>query len=142
MTDHAEGNSRPTNPDVRHERSDIETSGIWKFLAGLTLVATALLVGSTWMMTYLRNRELAAKRSTLPAPASEELPPEPRLEGFTWQHEVGRHWPGSGPVQAGDEERRLQSYGWVDRKEGLVHIPISEAMKLALQEHKLPARME
>ncbi len=32
-----------------------------------------------------------------------------------------------------EEERRLRSYGWVDRKAGLAHIPIDRAMDLVLQ---------
>jgi hypothetical protein len=28
------------------------------------------------------------------------------------------------------EDRRLKSYGWVDAKSGVVHIPIGEAMRL------------
>jgi hypothetical protein len=27
------------------------------------------------------------------------------------------------------KKQRLESYGWVDRKQGLIHIPIGEAMK-------------
>jgi len=27
------------------------------------------------------------------------------------------------------EDRRLSNYGWVDRKTGVVHIPIEEAMR-------------
>ncbi len=30
------------------------------------------------------------------------------------------------------QRRRLESYGWVDRARGLVHIPIDRAMDLAL----------
>lgn len=32
-----------------------------------------------------------------------------------------------------EEERRLHSYGWVDRKAGLAHLPIDRAMDLVLQ---------
>jgi hypothetical protein len=29
-----------------------------------------------------------------------------------------------------EEDRRLKSYGWVDKQVGVVHIPIDEAMRL------------
>jgi hypothetical protein len=32
-------------------------------------------------------------------------------------------------------EHRLTSYGWVDRKAGIVHIPIERAMELVAKEH-------
>ncbi len=32
------------------------------------------------------------------------------------------------------DERRLTSYGWVDRKAGIVHIPIERAMELVAKE--------
>lgn len=34
------------------------------------------------------------------------------------------------------ERRVLSSYGWVDRENGLVHIPIEEAMKRLTGEHR------
>ena len=36
---------------------------------------------------------------------------------------------------------RLDSYGWVDKEAGVVHIPIDRAMELTLQ-HGLPVRAE
>ena len=35
-----------------------------------------------------------------------------------------------------DREQRLESWGWVDRKAGIVHMPIDRAMDLVVQEHK------
>jgi hypothetical protein len=32
-----------------------------------------------------------------------------------------------------DENQRLESYGWVDRKAGIVRIPIEKAMKLIVE---------
>jgi hypothetical protein len=33
-------------------------------------------------------------------------------------------------------EQRLTTYGWVDRKAGIVHIPINRAMELVAKEHR------
>jgi hypothetical protein len=35
-----------------------------------------------------------------------------------------------------DRNRRLESWGWVDRKNGLVHMPIEEAMERMVKEQK------
>jgi hypothetical protein len=35
-----------------------------------------------------------------------------------------------------DRNRRLESWGWVDRKAGLVHMPIEEAMDAVVKEQK------
>jgi hypothetical protein len=65
------------------------------------------------------------------APAVEFRPPvSPRLEGLETVDILRLP-----DVQA---EKLAQSYGWVDRKQGIIHIPISEAIKLTAG--KLPAR--
>jgi hypothetical protein len=53
-----------------------------------------------------------------------ELPPLPRLQ----VHPV-RHWKDFEAV----ERERLDSYGWMDRSSGAVHIPIDRAMELIAQ---------
>ena len=35
-----------------------------------------------------------------------------------------------------DRMQRLESWGWVDRKAGTVHMPIDRAMELVVQEHR------
>jgi hypothetical protein len=77
-----------------------------------------------------------------------QRPPEPRLQGgapsFSGQlvYKPAEHNPG--PKEAlqelrAEEDVILQGYSWVDRNAKVVHIPIAEAMKLALQ-RGLPAR--
>jgi hypothetical protein len=43
----------------------------------------------------------------------------------------------SGPDKRQAAEAELARYGWVDEKEKIAHIPIDEAMKLALERHLL-----
>ena len=35
-----------------------------------------------------------------------------------------------------DREQRLESWGWIDRKAGTVHMPIDRAMELVVKEHQ------
>jgi len=39
----------------------------------------------------------------------------------------------TGPEWKAEQRRRLDGYGWVDRKEGLVRIPVDRAMDLVVQ---------
>jgi hypothetical protein len=39
----------------------------------------------------------------------------------------------TGPEWKAEQRRRLDGYGWVDRKEGLVHIPVDRAMDLVVR---------
>jgi hypothetical protein len=38
-------------------------------------------------------------------------------------------------IYRSDRLRRLEHWGWVDRKAGIVHMPIEEAMDLVVKEH-------
>ncbi len=82
-------------------------------LIGFVLVAGALLAGS-----------LSPGKSIVITPAPTLLPPAPRLETYP-----GENFPALHATQ----EAELNSYGWVDRQKGVVHIPIEQAMKLIAQ---------
>jgi hypothetical protein len=41
-----------------------------------------------------------------------------------------------GLAQRRAEEARLEAYGWVDRRQGIAHIPIEEAMALIVSENR------
>jgi hypothetical protein len=151
------------NPDVRHERTDVDTRAVLWFVAGLgVFLAIVMLVLWGMFVLFLRTETaekvsaypLAVQERTLPLP--ERLPPDPRLEGVSVQglemppgrvyqpalgasHDVGRIRKSSAAVLAAQQERVLNSYGWVEGKQGQVaHIPIAEAM--AQLADKLPAR--
>jgi hypothetical protein len=85
------------------------------------------------MMHGLAAREAARKPSDYPLWKRDELPADPRLEGIDLlhpDHDVGRiHDRGTAQQQVNDQEAKLRSYGWIDRKAGTVRIPIEEAMK-------------
>jgi len=90
-------------------------------LVGVGALAV-FLVGSLLTVGYLRGREAA--RGPLPVPA--EMGGS--KVGLVEQQLFTRVDRGE-RVRARDLER-LSSYGWVDRKAGVAHIPIDEAMQL------------
>jgi len=109
-----------------HERRDVDVRRI--VLVGVGLVVLAALVQ---LAIYFQMMGLwSARQATLPAPppvatALPSTPPEPRLQTAPADdlRDLRR-----------TEEERLDSYGWVDRRTGIVHVPIERAMELLARE--------
>jgi hypothetical protein len=75
------------------------------------------------------------------APKPGQAPPEPRLQARQLPVETERPFAPLTLHQAeyAKELEKLNSYGWVDEDNGIVHIPIDHAKKLIL-ERGLPVR--
>jgi len=109
-----------------HESSDVNVRGVvW---AGVALAVTALVVQ---VGLYFQLRLLATRAERLEpvppsfAPATEHVPPpEPRLQ--TAPADDLRN------LRAA-EQTRLTTYGWVDRKAGVVRVPIERAKELVAE---------
>jgi hypothetical protein len=125
MAEHAE--RQPHHADVSHEASDVNIRPILAVAAGL-LALGAVVYFVVWLLFgYLNRRQNAASASPVyPLAVGQEdrLPPEPRLQAHPRQdlQELRE-----------SEDAVLTSYGWVDKNNGVVRIPIDEAMKLVLQ---------
>ena len=114
---------------------DVNLSGLGKFVAHLIIlvVVSAGIVYGAYV--YLRSREANVERKEVPStrlnrgrsekPPPEELFPEPRLQ-TTPIPDLARY--------RADQEKVLESYGWVDQGKGIVSIPIEEAKKRFLEE--------
>jgi hypothetical protein len=123
------------NPTVHHEQTDVSLGGILAFAAGLLVVGIVVHLLVWVLFRYFDAREghyQAAAEFPLATQQESRLPPEPRLQ--TNPREDLRE------MRAAEDET-LTSYGWVDRSNGIVRIPIDEAMKLVVQ-RGLPARTE
>jgi hypothetical protein len=130
---HAPARDDDENPSVHHEATDVNLRAILEFGAGLLVVAIFIHFAIWLLFMYFDGRERAAKTLPMyPLAVGQEnrLPPEPRLQ--TNPREDLK-------VLRDDEDVMLNSYGWVDKNAGVVHIPIGEAMKLTL-ERGLPTR--
>jgi hypothetical protein len=115
-----------------HEERDVSFRPVVRGLAGLValLIVTGLLM--RLFFGFLAERE--AKESLPPNPLAQnfgrQVPPEPRLQTDPLQDLRALH---------AEEDALLNSYGWVDRKAGVVHIPVQRAIEL-LAQRGLPAR--
>jgi len=115
-----------TEPEHRHETTDVNAWAVGKFgiaLALLCILAMGLLFG---LFRYFQSTMEGGE----PRVTAIKVPPAPTLE--------------TTPVQdlkaiRAAEEQLLTSYGWVDQEKGLVRIPIARAIDL-LAQRGLPSR--
>ena len=141
------------NPDVTHEASDVNVSGILKFVMGLTVLGAAVFV-LMWGMFHLLNAQEAVKEpeaGPMAMTEEERLPPEPRLQaakGFGIKRENGE-WVNLEKKEPEAEYRVLREQ-WdrrlncqsEDEAAGPAQncIPIGEAMKKLLEGSGVPVR--
>ena len=124
----------PQHPESPYERRDVDVWVVGKFgiaLALLCVVCLALLFG---LFRFFEARNGGPKprfEQSVGIDAS-KLPPEPRLE--------------ESPIldlqrMRAAEDQVLNSYAWIDKQNGIVRIPIGQAMDLLVQ-RGLPARQQ
>jgi hypothetical protein len=119
------------NPETVHEERDVNVRAILLFGLWLFIAAVIIHIALWGFFHFLENR--TAKQDPRPSPVAEQRPnkfPEPQLQ----------------PNPVGDVQRmrareaeQLQKYGWVNRQQGVAHIPIDRAMELVVQ-RGLPSR--
>ncbi|MEP6714985.1 MAG: hypothetical protein ABJC09_05390 [Terriglobia bacterium] len=119
------------NPQVSHERRDVNVFQITAFGIGL-LISCIVVVFAMWaMFDFLYHRE-DMKNAQIPPSMMRNrptLPPEPRLQGIPE------------PIQPhveleqlhADEDAILNNYGWLDPAKGTVRIPIDQAIDMVAQ---------
>jgi hypothetical protein len=119
----------PAQKGPGYETRDVNTRGILYFVIGLFILLVFSLVSMRWLFGYFSVTQPLGPAAS-PFTNARTLPPAPRLQV---QPVVDLD-----VVRAAQEET-LHSYGWVDRANGKVRIPIDRAMDL-LVERPLPAR--
>ena len=109
------------------EPAGVETGVVLKFAVVLTVVSVVCmaLVGGVFFFLERETEATEARPMPVetehPATAEQRLPPEPRLE-IDEKAALAA-------TQAAENER-LTTYGWVDKRSGVVRIPIARAMEL------------
>lgn len=114
-----------------YERRDASVRGLLLF--GLFLAAVLVFVGFSmkWTFDWL-SAESPLGQPAAPFAQGRPLPPGPRLQAAPHE-DLGSYC--AGQVQ------ELNSYGWIDKQNGIVHIPIDKAMDIVMQQG-FPARPE
>jgi hypothetical protein len=128
----AEYNRTPVqdNPDVSHERSDVDIRAIVVFAVALLVAAIVIHVALYWLLEFYRG-ETPPPEQVVTAPRAEQIPP-PRLQ-ISPRAEMAE--------MRAAQEKELTTYGWLDEQKKTVRIPIERAMEL-LAERGLAARKQ
>ena len=114
-----------------YEKRDINVRRV--FLFGLLLIVLVGAVGiGTTVLVFKGTADRKADPSLSPLLESQQLPPAPRLQAYP-QQDLKQ-------LRA-EEEKTLASYGWVDRANGVVRIPLDRAIDLIV-ENGLPPKPE
>jgi hypothetical protein len=117
------------NSQQRYETQDVTIRPmVWSAIGLAALMIVGMLASWLAFRYFVRVQKLGPPAS--PFENSRELPPAPRLQ--------------VNPVETlkdyqAEEGLKLNSYGWVDKKAGVVRIPIDLAMQISL-ERGFPAR--
>jgi hypothetical protein len=126
-------------PELHHEKSDVDVRGILGFGLGLALcigLSSLVLYG---MFNFLRSdftpkpvhpSPLIGVREPVEPEKAPERFPRPRLQTDYYGNldAVRQQW-----------QTQLDTWGWQDKNAGVVHMPIDDAMRLTL-ERGLPVR--
>ncbi len=112
---------------VGHETRDASPFYVGLFALGLVVMIALVLPLLGWILRRFETEARQADPVQSPL-AGDQVPPEPRLQSEP-DADLAR--------LRGEEEHRLSSYGWVDRRERVVRIPIDRAIEI-LAERGLP----
>jgi hypothetical protein len=123
------------------EREDLSTRGVFIFMIGLAIIGLVIYFIINGMYSFLDKYEHQQMTTASPLSTSTEVSSR-MIEFAPGQDYVERRFSENGaPMLENNErtqfrgfllkqEQQLNSYGWVDEKAGIAHIPIARAMDL------------
>lgn len=124
--------AEPIDPETRVSGDDLDPKLLWKIGAGLILVIWALVLLIHPFFHFLMYDRTGGLNPAKVLAYMPKPPPKPRNEHapfVTLQKFRAR------------EYADLNSYRWVDRKKGIVSIPIARAMQI-IAKHGIPPKPE
>jgi len=121
------------NESVTHEYSDVNIRAIIKFAIFLALgmVIVGLIVWGLFNLLYRREMKEEVRLTPIEQMTADKPPPEPRLQ-LAPGHEV--HPLEEMKAFRSAQLEKLNSYGWVDKTAGIVHVPIDSAKLILLKQ--------
>jgi hypothetical protein len=132
------------NVETQHEKSDVDVRALMWFVV-IFVVFAVVTQAALWILfrffVRLERGHATAPLTSMARPADANVPAEPRLQPFPNKTGAGALIPPNRSTPVIDmadmraaEDRILNHYGWVDPQKGIVHIPIEEAKRRALQQ--------
>lgn len=123
--------------ETQHEKSDVNVRALLWSVAIFIVFAICTHGVLWWMFKYfvqLERGDVRPQLTQIARPPDSNVPAEPRLQPFSGRGEGSNVIPPNRNTPVTDmedmrvaEEAILQHYGWVDRQQGVVHIPITVA---------------
>ena len=119
-------NQLPVHRDVQYEHSDLSSRAV-------LITGVSILIGTwvfVWLLYYFFVYLVHSREEAGPPPPARAVgkapitPPEPRIQASP-STDLGE--------MRAREDSQLNSYGWVDRANGIVRIPIDRAIGLVAQ---------
>ena len=121
--------NQPHNPKIGHETTDINVWAVGKFAIGLVIVCVVSLAMLFGLMKFFQSREETSVANTVDPV---KLFPQPQLQKTPILDLKA--------IRA-EEDKLLNGYAWVDPKQGIVRIPVAQAIEV-LAKRGLPTRNE
>lgn len=134
------GYSNPGHDEAGFEREDLSSRGVFAFMIGLAVVGLVIYFIIVGMYSFLDKYERSQMATASPLVTSKGA-----MSRVVTQDYIDQRFKENGvPMLETDErgqfrdfllnqEDQLNSYGWVDEKAGVAHIPIERAMELTIQ---------
>lgn len=128
------------NHGTDFEREDLSTRGVFAFMIGLAVIGLVIYFIIVGMYRFLDNYERSQMATSSPLVTSKGA-----ISRVVTQDDMDKMFKDNGaPMLETNEmgqfkdflvkqENQLNSYGWVDEKAGVAHIPIEHAMDLIAQ---------
>jgi hypothetical protein len=154
MTHPAGAHSNPGAPSPLFKDTDVYGRLILMTGIGLALTIVVFMLISHWLLRALVEappppnvNSLAVRDALLPLDQRLLRISPPRLEGLRSASSApsssglstASYEPPKGQGLYSAERQRLNSYGWIDQKQGIIHIPIDRAMAI-MAEKGMPYR--
>jgi hypothetical protein len=139
MSDEMMNHSQP-GPEPGFEREDLSPRGAFAFMIGLAIVGVAIYFIINGMYSFLDKYERSQMTTASPLVTSKGA-----MSRVVTQDYMDKQFKENGAPMLEinergqfrdflmNQENQLNSYGWVDEKTGVAHIPIERAMELTVQ---------
>jgi len=126
--------------ETEYEHEDLGTRSAFAFMIGLAIVGVVIYFIIVGMYSFLDRYERSQMATASPLVTSKGA-----ISRVVTQADMDKAFKDNGaPMLETDErgqfrdflinqENQLNSYGWVDEKDGVAHIPIERAMELTVQ---------
>lgn len=141
MPDHNYHDEDLFNPETRHEQSDVPVRPLWWALIIFIVFSILTWIVVTFFfkgLVRLERSQAAPPQSGIARPASADVPQnQPLLQPFPKKDGAGTEMLPTADTPVADlinlrakEKQILTSYGWIDRQQGTVRIPIEKAKQI------------